>query len=156
MAEKPYDFKADVYSFALIMWELVTNEVPFENLDIVSLIRNVAVKGERPKFPTADSRCPSELIELIKICWNQKPYNRPSFADLIKAFEALESKFPTVSSPMPTVSSPMPTVSSPMRFSNAEQWDFPKNWEPKWQARKEYYSVEVKSSEKVSAYNYNF
>ncbi len=103
MTQKPYGNKADVYSFALVMWELVTNKLPFEDLDQMGLLWKVGVQGERPNLPAPDSRCPSELIELIKMCWNQDPTKRPQFEEIIKAFEVLENKFiPTKTEPQTT------------------------------------------------------
>jgi hypothetical protein len=93
MTQKPYDTKADVYSFALILWELITNKVPFENLDMMGVLMKVGMNGERPEIPMSDSRLPNELLDLIKICWNQDPTKRPTFGEVIEAFEALETKF---------------------------------------------------------------
>ncbi len=92
MTQKPYDNKADVYSFALMMWELVTNELPFKDLDQMGLLMKVGLQGERPNLPAPDSRCSSELINLIKMCWDQDPTKRPQFEEVTKTFAMLEKQ----------------------------------------------------------------
>eukprot|EP00163_Fabomonas_tropica_P012112 TRINITY_DN2330_c0_g1_i1.p1 TRINITY_DN2330_c0_g1~~TRINITY_DN2330_c0_g1_i1.p1 ORF type:complete len:207 (+),score=30.59 TRINITY_DN2330_c0_g1_i1:272-892(+) len=81
MEGKPYDEKVDVYSFGLVIWELVTGELPFrEYTNDVALARAVVDFRVRPKIPYF---CPQQLAELIEDCWHHNPRRRPSFETVV-------------------------------------------------------------------------
>jgi serine/threonine protein kinase len=46
----PYSEKADVYSFAILIWTIARNKVPFRDLDRAAHRTKVAIQGERPKL----------------------------------------------------------------------------------------------------------
>ncbi len=73
--------KADIYSFGIILWELCTGQLPFDDQAAQTPIQ-LALKimsGTRPKrIPN----CNSDLWRLIERCWDQNPSKRPSFADI--------------------------------------------------------------------------
>ncbi|CAN8023791.1 unnamed protein product, partial [Ixodes persulcatus] len=83
--------KGDVYSFAIILQEILTRSGPFENLEKYSkhflppeeILFRVKL-GSKPPFrpDVTPSDCPRELLSLMKLCWNESPVLRPSFAIL--------------------------------------------------------------------------
>ncbi|XP_075460153.1 ankyrin repeat and protein kinase domain-containing protein 1 isoform X1 [Ascaphus truei] len=77
--------KYDVYSFAIVIWELLTQKKPYAGTSMMSVIVNVA-SGKRPSLEDISEERPVEchqLIDLMQRCWNQNPQKRPNFADLI-------------------------------------------------------------------------
>jgi len=78
-----YNEKADVYSFGIILWELLAVKEPYEGKykSINDITDGVCTKGERPALP--ESPC-KKWTELIQACWNPSPKNRPSFDTMIK------------------------------------------------------------------------
>ncbi|KAL3725839.1 hypothetical protein ACJRO7_030815 [Eucalyptus globulus] len=72
-----YDHKVDVYSFSLILWELLTNKTPFHGRDPIlatfDTCRNIR--------PSVDS-IPEEFIPLLESCWAQDPSRRPEFTEI--------------------------------------------------------------------------
>ncbi|KNC52758.1 TKL protein kinase [Thecamonas trahens ATCC 50062] len=76
--------KADVYSMAICVWELLVRQVPFGDLDLPQIVR-VIDRGGRPG-PIPDN-APTLLRELISEGWATNPDDRPSFADLLAAFQ---------------------------------------------------------------------
>lgn len=71
-----YDTKADVYSFAVLTWELFTQRRPFADMNPQSAGYHVAVNGLRPEFP---SDFPAPLKNMVEACWARSPLARPSF-----------------------------------------------------------------------------
>lgn len=88
LASKPYSEKADVYSFGIVLWEMVTGEVPFKNMSTIDAAHAVVTSQLRPPIP-AD--CAPKLAALIKRCWDQDPHKRPSFEDILVMLDTVLS-----------------------------------------------------------------
>jgi hypothetical protein len=71
-----YPFKCDVYSFAMVCYEILTGYEPFHEETSPTIIKQKVLKGERPSLP---DHCPPLLKALIMQCWTQEPKERPSF-----------------------------------------------------------------------------
>ncbi|KAK3135061.1 hypothetical protein QOZ80_5BG0414110 [Eleusine coracana subsp. coracana] len=81
---KPYGRKVDVYSFGLLLWELVTGSLPYEDMTPVQAAFAVVNKNLRPVIP---SSCPAPLRLLIEQCWSCQPEKRPEFQQIVKILE---------------------------------------------------------------------
>jgi hypothetical protein len=71
----------------MILWELVTEKSPYENLQIESfeqLIEEICEKRTREKF---SQNCPPSLRHLIEACWQHSPEMRPNFLQIIKQLD---------------------------------------------------------------------
>ena len=84
-----YDFTVDVYAYAMILYELGTKKIPFEGLRPIQIAGRV-LDGDRPELPDS---IPKGMRELIVRCWAQDRKDRPSFHQIIKAFESGYSVF---------------------------------------------------------------
>lgn len=75
-----YNHKTDVWSYGVLLWELMTRGVtPYpevDNWDIVNFLK----QGRRMQQP---SFCPDELYDIMLHCWQEDPKKRPSFANLV-------------------------------------------------------------------------
>ena len=69
----------DVYSFGVLVWELVSGEEPFPSVSLEALRDMVAGQQLRPEIPPDTEE---ELGQLIKACWNANPGRRPVFSKL--------------------------------------------------------------------------
>ncbi|XP_010689812.1 uncharacterized protein LOC104903468 isoform X2 [Beta vulgaris subsp. vulgaris] len=79
---KYYSEKADVYSFGMLCFEVLTGKVPFEDghLQGDKMSRNIKA-GERPLFPFA---LPKYFANLTKRCWQTDPTQRPNFSSICR------------------------------------------------------------------------
>ncbi|XP_020111631.1 serine/threonine-protein kinase STY8-like [Ananas comosus] len=71
--------KIDVYSFGIVMWELLTGEEPYADMRCASIIGGIVNNSLRPQIPTW---CDPEWKSLMERCWASDPARRPSFSEI--------------------------------------------------------------------------
>eukprot|EP00742_Colponemidia_sp_Colp-10_P007271 GILJ01007817.1.p1 GENE.GILJ01007817.1~~GILJ01007817.1.p1 ORF type:complete len:862 (-),score=71.89 GILJ01007817.1:172-2757(-) len=84
IANQNYTEKADVFSFGVVLWEMVTREPPYQGKLPVQVATAVLNKGLRPRIP---GTCPKPIADLIKDCWDQDPDRRPVFTTVLRRLE---------------------------------------------------------------------
>lgn len=78
--------KSDVWSFGVLLWELMTRcMTPYPDVDVFD-IRNYLASGQRLRQP---KYCPDSIYKIMCDCWHAKPEKRPSFIDLVNQLELL-------------------------------------------------------------------
>ncbi|KAK7081699.1 Mitogen-activated protein kinase kinase kinase 7, partial [Halocaridina rubra] len=78
---KPYTEKCDVYSWGIILWEVLTRRVPFEDLGLAVRIMWAVHQKQRPPLI---SGCPKVLENLMKRCWDHKHDRRPRMEEVVE------------------------------------------------------------------------
>lgn len=73
---EPCSEKVDIWSFGVVLWELLTREVPYKDVDSSAIIWGVGSNSLHLPVPVG---CPEAFRILLKQCWSPKPRNRPSF-----------------------------------------------------------------------------
>ncbi|XP_010531127.1 PREDICTED: serine/threonine-protein kinase STY17-like [Tarenaya hassleriana] len=86
---RPYDHRADVFSFAIVLWELLTGELPYSYLTPLQAAVGVVQKGLRPEIP---KHTHPKLAELLEKCWQQDAAQRPKFSEIIEILQQITCK----------------------------------------------------------------
>ncbi|RHZ84377.1 hypothetical protein Glove_82g90 [Diversispora epigaea] len=74
LCDQIYTTKSDTYSLGILMWEIITGEVPYGEHEHDLYLMYAIVKGYRPKI---HEEIPHEYADLMKQCWDADPNNRP-------------------------------------------------------------------------------
>jgi len=87
---EPYDERADVYSFAIILWQMAAKAVPFAGVAAVGgiegFIERVARQGLRPPLPP---KWPAALRQTLATCWEAEVPRRATICAALPALESL-------------------------------------------------------------------
>ncbi|EOA13463.1 hypothetical protein CARUB_v10026506mg [Capsella rubella] len=75
--KKHYDHKVDVYSFAIVFWELLTNKTPFKGKNNI-FVAYAASKNQRPSL----ENLPEGVVPILQSCWAEDPDARPEFKEI--------------------------------------------------------------------------
>ncbi|XP_069128226.1 serine/threonine-protein kinase mos-like [Argopecten irradians] len=81
--------KADIYSFGVTMWQMLSRENPYGNENQHVVIFGVVAYGHRPTHPNMEDPSSFELCyrDLYTQCWDAVPENRPSVNELVKVLD---------------------------------------------------------------------
>ena len=86
LRNEPSDEKSDVFSYGVIFWELLTQQIPWSHLNPMQVVGVVGFAGNRLAVPASvDPR----LKEICEECWAQNPRERPSFLDVQQRLKPL-------------------------------------------------------------------
>ena len=86
-SSKPYGRPVDVYSFAMILYNLYASEPPWRGESGESAARH-GIRGERPNLPRSWDQ---KVVDLIRNCWAHEPAARPSFSAILDLLDELTS-----------------------------------------------------------------
>ncbi|KAI9118783.1 hypothetical protein K1719_010228 [Acacia pycnantha] len=89
---RPYTQKVDVYSFGIVLWELITGMLPFQNMTAVQAAFAVVNRNVRPTIP---NDCLPILRDIMTRCWDPNPDVRPPFAQIVAMLENAETEIMT-------------------------------------------------------------
>ncbi|KAJ7418752.1 Serine/threonine-protein kinase TNNI3K [Willisornis vidua] len=79
-----YTIKADVFSYALCLWELLTGEIPFAHLKPAAAAADMAYHHIRPPIGYS---IPKPISALLMRGWNACPEGRPEFSEVVTKLE---------------------------------------------------------------------
>eukprot|EP00727_Mastigamoeba_balamuthi_P012869 m51a1_g8204 putative serine-threonine protein (510) ;mRNA; r:44240-47628 len=83
----PYAVKADVYSFSLVVWSVLSRRAPFHDFPNQFAIIKFVVEGQRLPLPDG---APARAVELMQRCWDADPERRPAFDEIVAELEAID------------------------------------------------------------------
>ncbi|XP_036422389.1 mitogen-activated protein kinase kinase kinase 20 isoform X2 [Colossoma macropomum] len=82
----PVSETCDTYSYGVVLWEMLTREIPFKGLEGLQVAWLVVEKNERLTIP---SSCPASFAGLMRKCWETESSKRPLFKEILSTLEAM-------------------------------------------------------------------
>ncbi len=81
---KKYTEKADVYSYSIVLWEMITKKgnMPFGDERWEAKVEAKVLAEERPKIPEVTKEL-QPIVNIMESCWEQSPDDRPTFSQII-------------------------------------------------------------------------
>lgn len=92
LRDEEYDTKVDVFSFALILQEMIEGCPPFHTKK-ADEVPNLYAMKQHPPFRAPTKFYAHGIKELIQDCWSEIPANRPTFKQIIPKLESIYNKF---------------------------------------------------------------
>ncbi|CAN0252092.1 unnamed protein product, partial [Pylaiella littoralis] len=75
------NYKSDIYSFGVVVWEVITTELPWENKPRTRDIMWAVLRGDRPEFP---AHAHAGSVDMARRCWADDKTKRPTFPSLMQ------------------------------------------------------------------------
>lgn len=76
-----YTFSGDIWSLGLVLWEMLTNKIPYEKIGNAIKIQMAIMNGKKEEIP---ENCPEELRKILEDCWKDRE-NRPTAPKIVEA-----------------------------------------------------------------------
>jgi Protein tyrosine and serine/threonine kinase/TIR domain len=88
LRQDPFNEQSDVFSFGVILWELVMCEKPWRDDHPMQIVFKVGSRGEKLDTPSPEM-CIPEVREMIVKCFADDPVSRPRMSDLADKLDKL-------------------------------------------------------------------
>jgi serine/threonine protein kinase len=111
---------SDMYSYGMILWELVTRKVPFAEQPNDIMILAAVQTGAREDIPDG---CHPVWQEMIKECWEQDPEKRPTAPDALARFMSLKPPHRPLWLPEEDSQSPLRAEGYVRQLASQGDWD---------------------------------
>lgn len=84
-------YALDVYSFGIMMWEILCAKPAYKNKRYYAIIKKVLEK-KRPSLEALPIDCETSTKDLVVLCWAQKSIDRPTFNQIYNRLEQMSKR----------------------------------------------------------------
>ncbi|KAL7536069.1 hypothetical protein ACHAWF_005353 [Thalassiosira exigua] len=92
LCNENYAEPADVFSYGIILWEMLSKECPYDGMTPIQCALSVLNQNKRPNIP---EWCPQPFRALIRNCVERDPQSRPTFAQILSALDTMPYSAPS-------------------------------------------------------------
>lgn len=85
-----YSYASDVYSFSLLLWQIVSIRTPFVECKSGNSLFDKVSSGKRPSLKCIRNK---KIKELIQDGWSCNPYHRPSFSEIKRSLDIIIKEY---------------------------------------------------------------
>lgn len=121
ISHQAYDFKCDIYSFGILLWELMHQQMPFYDYSPLQAAFAVAMEKRRP--PIALNKELESYGPLISRCWQHRPDARPESDEVVcecsRLFKDVSAWSASAPAPKPASASAFASKAKSLRSSKA-------------------------------------
>jgi serine/threonine protein kinase len=89
---QPYNHKSEVYSFAIVFWQMLALQRPFDAVTAEAFEEEVCLKKVRPRVN--EKKWPAPVCSLLVRCWDPDPATRPETCEVVDRMMAIVAAGP--------------------------------------------------------------
>ena len=104
IAHQRYDYRCDVYSYGMLLWEISHQQIPFRSQNALQAAFAVAMEQKRP--PLDLSAALAGLGPVITACWHSSAEQRPDMDHVVQQLQALDEALAASAGPPPPLPPP--------------------------------------------------
>ena len=75
-----------MFSFGVVVWEVVTTELPWAKAKSPRDVLCAVLRGDRPKFPAHSH---TDVADIARRCWADERKDRPTFLSLMQELKSI-------------------------------------------------------------------